>query len=100
MFSKPTHTARRLLPMPLSDRLSEYVRACFTGIWIESHEHDDALQEIASLCRQEQWRLLTWDIDQGLKVQAADQTQVVETESSSQNSSSPPPAASTAIGWR
>lgn len=65
--------------MPLAQRLAELVQACFTGIWIESHEHDDALQEIAGLCRQEVWRLLTWDIDQGLKLQAADQTEVAET---------------------
>ncbi len=54
--------------MTLTDRLGEYVRACFTGLWIESHEHQDALVAIAQLCRQEEWRLATWDIEQGLKV--------------------------------
>ncbi|HWL08202.1 MAG TPA: AAA family ATPase [Planctomicrobium sp.] len=53
--------------MTLAEQLGEYVRACFTGIWIESHEHPDALAEIAQLCRQEDWKLLTWDIDQGLQ---------------------------------
>ncbi len=53
--------------MTLAERLSEYVRACFTGIWIESHEHSDALVEIAQLCRNEDWRLLSWDIDGGLQ---------------------------------
>jgi len=52
--------------MTLSQRLAEYVRACFTGLWIESHEHEDALAEIAQLCRAENWRLATWDIDRGL----------------------------------
>ena len=56
--------------MTLAERLAEYVRACFTGIWIESHEHDDALAEIARLCRQEDWRLAMWDIDRGLRVAA------------------------------
>jgi hypothetical protein len=42
--------------MTLSQRLAEYVRACFTGLWIESHEHEDALAEIAQLCRAENWR--------------------------------------------
>jgi hypothetical protein len=51
--------------MPLAQRLAELVQACFTGIWIESHEHDDALQEIAGLSRQEEWRLLTWDESAG-----------------------------------
>jgi ATPase family associated with various cellular activities (AAA) len=54
--------------MSLSQRLAEYVRACFTGLWIESHEHEDALAEIAQLCRAENWRLATWDIDRGLLV--------------------------------
>ena len=47
--------------MTLGERLSEYVRACFTGLWITSHEHQDALAEIGELCRRENWRLATWD---------------------------------------
>ena len=53
--------------MTLVERLSEYIRACFSGIWIESHEHDDALAEIAQLCRSENWQLAVWDIEQGLR---------------------------------
>ncbi|MFZ9090061.1 MAG: hypothetical protein ACO3FE_08215 [Planctomycetaceae bacterium] len=34
--------------MSLTERLAEYVRACFSGIWIESHEHQDALVAISS----------------------------------------------------
>jgi len=45
--------------MSLMERFSEYVRACFTGLWIESHEHQDALIAIAQLCHQEHWRLAT-----------------------------------------
>ena len=52
--------------MTLSERLAEYVRACFTGLWIESHEQADALQEITQLCTRENWQLATWDIDRGL----------------------------------
>ncbi|HCS52248.1 MAG TPA: AAA family ATPase, partial [Planctomycetaceae bacterium] len=58
--------------MRFTDRLSEYVRACFTGLWIESHEHPDALVAIAQLCRQEDWRMATWDIEQGLKIPGAE----------------------------
>lgn len=54
--------------MTLIETFTEYVRACFTGIWIESHEHQDALADLAQLCRQEDWRLASWDIDQGLQV--------------------------------
>jgi hypothetical protein len=54
--------------MSLSERLSEYVRACFTGIWVESHEHDEAVAEIGQLCRQEDWSFGAWDIDRGLQI--------------------------------
>ena len=54
--------------MKLYDRLGELVRACFAGVWIESFEHDDALREIAELCRENEWRLASWDIDQGFRL--------------------------------
>ncbi|MGV3608025.1 MAG: AAA family ATPase [Planctomycetaceae bacterium] len=53
--------------MSLQERFAELVRACFTGIWIESHEHEDALVEIDQLCRAEGWRLAIWDLEQGLR---------------------------------
>ena len=37
--------------MTLAERLSEYVRAAFSGIYVRSFEHDDAIAEIARLCR-------------------------------------------------
>jgi len=52
--------------MSLTERLAEYVRACFTGLWIESHEHEDALREMAQLCADQNWQLVTWNIDSGL----------------------------------
>src|SRR5438477_4959126 len=54
--------------MTLAERLSEFVRAAFTGLWVQSFEHDDATAEIARLCRQQRWALATWDIDRGLAV--------------------------------
>lgn len=54
--------------MPLAQQLHEYVAACFSGLWIQSHEHGDALAEIVQLCRDEDWRLATWDVAQGLQV--------------------------------
>ena len=54
--------------MTLTERMSELVRAAFTGIWIQSFEHDDALMEIARLCRQNSWSLATWDVDRGLSL--------------------------------
>jgi len=58
--------------MALAERLVEYIHACFTGLWIESHEHEDALTEIAGLCRKQEWRLAVWDVDRGLQVPGAD----------------------------
>lgn len=57
--------------MSLSQRLSEYVAAAFSGLWIQSFEHEDALAEIARLCREKHWSLAVWDIDRGLKVSPA-----------------------------
>ena len=52
--------------MTLSEHLLELVSACFTGIWIQSHEQEDALLEIARLCREQTWQLAAWDISKGL----------------------------------
>ena len=54
--------------MTLAERLSEYVRAAFSGIYIRSYEHDDAIAVIARLCRDQGWSLATWDVDRGLAI--------------------------------
>ena len=54
--------------MSLSNKLSEYIAAAFTGIYIQSHEHADALTDIARLCRDQKWALAAWDVDRGLQV--------------------------------
>lgn len=54
--------------MTLKERFAEYVRACFTGLWIESHEHEDALRDMAQLCAEQNWQLATWNIDTGLAI--------------------------------
>jgi len=64
--------------MSLSQRLAEYISACFTGIWIQSAEHDDALAEIAQMCRDQNWRLATWDVSNGLRVPGQDNAQATD----------------------
>lgn len=54
--------------MTLSEKLREYVAAAFTGLWVQSYEHEDALREIAQLCRDQKWSVATWDIDRGLQI--------------------------------
>ncbi len=56
----------------LKEKLQELISACFTGIWIESHEHHEAIAEIQQLCLEQEWQLATWDIDRGLNVGAGD----------------------------
>jgi len=59
--------------MSLTDRLVEYIHACFTGLWVQSHEHNDALIEIAQMCREQNWKLATWDVEQGLQIPGTEQ---------------------------
>lgn len=56
----------------LTEQLAEHVRACFAGIWIETLEPDEALREIAEVCRQESWTLAIWDIERGLSTVGED----------------------------
>ena len=65
--------------MTLVERLAENIRACFTGLWITSQEQDDALLEIAQLCRGQEWQQATWDIDRGFLMSGGD---AAETRSS------------------
>ncbi len=52
--------------MSLAETVREHVAACFPGIWVQSHEHDEAEAEISRLCQTQGWTLATWDIDRGL----------------------------------
>ena len=54
--------------MTLRTQLTELVSACFTGIWVLSHEHQDALAEIAQACRDERWPLAVWNSHRGLQL--------------------------------
>ena len=53
--------------MSLRQRVRELVDACFTGIWIESCEHQDAITELDSLCTEEDWKCVIWEIGRGLR---------------------------------
>ena len=46
--------------MTLSQSLYEHIAAAFTGLWVQSYEHEDALAEIARLCSEHQWSLAVW----------------------------------------
>ncbi|CAN5862715.1 AAA family ATPase [soil metagenome] len=54
--------------MTLAERLAELVRAAFPGLWVTTHEPDDAVAEIARLCHEQGWSLATWDLERGLAI--------------------------------
>ena len=56
--------------MPLKMTLTEYVGPAFSGVYVHTFEPDEAHREITELCRQQEWRLSTWDLDQGLSVRS------------------------------
>ena len=56
--------------MTLSTTLTEYVCTAFSGLYVHTFEPDDALREITELCRQQEWGLATWDLDQGLSARS------------------------------
>ena len=50
----------------LAEELFDHIAACFSGIWIQSYEHTDAIADIAALSRDNEWELSTWDVCHGL----------------------------------
>jgi hypothetical protein len=51
----------------LASRLNELNSACFTSIWIQTHEPHEAAREITDLCRRENWRLGIWNCESGVQ---------------------------------
>jgi hypothetical protein len=53
--------------MSLTTEVWELVRAGFSGIWIQTHEPSEALLELATLGREQQLRVVHWNLDTGLR---------------------------------
>ena len=53
--------------MNLSEQLTDYVRAAFSGLYLITHEPDEAEREIAALARRQNWKLASWDVAAGLR---------------------------------
>ena len=54
--------------MKLTDQLTDYVNAAFTGVWIQTHEPDEALREIVRHAQQKKWKSAAWDIASGIRL--------------------------------
>src|SRR5689334_1937233 len=57
--------------MNLTEQLTDYVHAAFSGLWVLTQEPDEAEREITQLARQRQWKLAAWDIAGGLRFPGA-----------------------------
>jgi hypothetical protein len=56
--------------MNLTEQLTDYVNAAFTGLWVQTSEPDEAEREITRLVHQRDWRLAAWDVAAGLRLPA------------------------------
>jgi len=55
--------------MSLAEVVSEHVKAAFAGMWIQSHEHEDAIEELQRMCaarERSDWTVCHWDLQRGL----------------------------------
>ncbi len=53
--------------MQLQNELRDLISACFSGIYIETHEPDEAIVEIEALCKDNTWKCTLWDLEEGLQ---------------------------------
>jgi hypothetical protein len=53
--------------MKLTDQLTDYINAAFTGLWVLTSEPDEAEREIVQQARQLKWKIAVWDVASGLR---------------------------------
>src|ERR1022692_3416864 len=57
--------------MKLTDQLTSYISATFTGLWITTSEADEAEREIVQHARKQKWKIAIGDVANGLRVPGA-----------------------------
>src|SRR5262249_48997864 len=55
-------------PVTLASQLTDYVNAAFTGLWVQTHEPDEAEREILTACQEQHWQAAIWDVAHGLRI--------------------------------
>jgi hypothetical protein len=55
----------------LTDQLTDYVHAAFTGLWVQTHEPDEAEREIVQHACRLKWLVAAWDVAGGLRLPAS-----------------------------
>jgi hypothetical protein len=58
--------------MTLTEQLTDYVQAAFSGIWVQTSEADEAEREILRLAHDQGWKVAGWDVAHGLRLPGAD----------------------------
>lgn len=61
--------------MKLTDQLIDYINAAFAGLWVSTHEADEAEREIVHHARQQRWKVTVWDVANGLRLPTANGAQ-------------------------
>lgn len=51
--------------MSLTERITELVKAAFSGLWLQTSEPDECVREISALCKKQGWRLVCWNVVDG-----------------------------------
>ncbi len=54
--------------MSLIRELTDYINAAFTGLWIQTHEPDEAERELVEQARTSGWMLAVWDLARGFRL--------------------------------
>jgi hypothetical protein len=54
--------------MKLTDQVTGYVNAAFTGLWIQTQEPDEAEREIVEHAKEKKWRVAVWDVATGIRI--------------------------------
>lgn len=54
--------------MKLTQQLTDYVNAAFTGLWITTHEPDEAEREILQHAKEREWKVAVWDVAAGIRL--------------------------------
>ena len=60
--------------MTLTEQLTDYIHAAFTGIWVQTSEPDEAERDILKHARERRWRVAVWDVANGLRLADGDAT--------------------------
>jgi hypothetical protein len=54
--------------MTLTEQLTDYIQAAFSGVWIQTSEPDEAEREILRHAHEQGWKAAAWDVAHGLRL--------------------------------